>query len=259
MSLFHILRKRVKAARNRAATWVRLLDTARLLLTAAGRSVLWTRFFYRSEVHQTTAFTCENRYPELFDLAAELAPAAERVLSFGCSTGEELVSLRRRFPRATLVGAEINSRSRRCAARRMQSDAQTIVVDPDHIDGSFDLVFALAVLQREPHKIIEMQVQDLSPYYPYERFDAAVRQLGGVLRSGGLLCVMHAHYRIEDSSVAEQFEPITISPLMTEPLFRPDGLLLEGAIAYTIFRKLSSPKTSSPRSAGLTEAVAARL
>jgi len=85
-----LIRSAIKAARKRGALWVGLVDVVRLLLTAQGRSVLWTRWAHGRDVHQTTPETAEDRYPELFDLLAELAPTVKRILSFGCSTGEEL-------------------------------------------------------------------------------------------------------------------------------------------------------------------------
>lgn len=237
MALKQALRSRIKGGRKRGVLWVRLLDFVRTAATAEGRGLLWTRIVHRHDIHQSTPYTCDERYPSLFDLAAKLKPDAGRILSFGCSTGEELVSLRRRFPDARIVGAEINPRSRRIARRRVGTDSQIEVVHPHSLHGSFDLIFALAVLQREPHKIVEMGVEDLSPHYPHERFDAAVRELGAALEPGGLLCVINAQYRIEDSSVARQFEPISNSPLMEEPLFGPDGRILRLPVARTIFRK----------------------
>jgi SAM-dependent methyltransferase len=235
MELKALLRSRIKAARKRGASWVRLLDVVRLLATSERRSILWTRAMHRDSVHQSTTYTCEERYPEIFNLAATLAPDAERILSFGCSTGEELIALRRRFPEAQIVGAEINPRSRRIARRRLADDSRTQIVSSAH--GTFDIIFALAVLQREPHKIAEMEIVDLSPHYGHERFDGAVRDLARMLKPGGLFCIANAHYRIEDSSVARQFEPIAASPLMEEPIFGPDGRRLERPTAQTVFRK----------------------
>jgi len=97
------------------------------------------------------------------------------------------------------------------------------VVPPDGIAGSFDLLLAVAVLQRERHKIAEMQTEDLSPYYPFERFDEAVRELVARLRTGGLLCVDDAHYRVEDSSAAAELDPIRSSPVMRGLMFGRDG------------------------------------
>jgi len=245
MQLVDKLRTRVKAARRRGARWVRLFDVVRLLGSAEGRGQLWARIAYGSEVHQTTPYTRAERYPELFDLAARLAPHANRILSFGCSTGEELISLRRRFPKAEIIGTEINPRSRRIAARRLAADSGIVVLDPRSIEGSFDVVLALAVLQREPHKIVEMDVRDLSAHYPFERFDSAMSALVERLRAGGLLCVAHAQYRVEDSSITDELEPIGISPRMERPLFGRNGRRLEQPLARTMFRKRGASASST--------------
>ena len=231
------LRSTIKAGRHRGALWVRALDFARLLMSAEGRSILWSRTVHRDAIHQTTPYTCEERYPLLFDLAAKLKPDAQRIMSFGCSTGEELVAIRRRFPRARIVGVEINPRSRKIAARRASGDASTEVVGPSSISGTFDVIFALAVLQREPHKVAELEVGDLTSFYPFDRFDSAVCMLGRHLGPGGLLCVFNAQYRVEDSSLASRLEVVSESPLMDGPLFGPGGALLVDAVAHSVFRK----------------------
>ena len=231
------IRKRIKAGRARQALWVRAIDDVRLLRSGEGRARLWTRLVHCGEVHQTTPFTSEERYPDLFDLSATLAPGAERILSFGCSTGEELEAIRRRFPRAEIVGAEINPRSRRIAARKVKADERVTVVSPKAVEGSFDLIFALAVLQREPHTIEQTGSQDISKHYRFARFDAAVCVLVSRLSEKGLLCIINAQYRVEDSSAAKLLEPIQLSPKMNGPLFGRDGKKLERSPAKTIFRK----------------------
>ena len=168
------LRSSVKAGRRRRSIWVQLFDIIRLIPSAEGRARLWTLAIHTGRLHQTSARTSENRYPILFDMAARLAPDARRILSFGCSTGQELLSIRTRFPSAEIVGVEINPRSRRLAAIRTSSDELSFVVGPNRLEGSFDVIFALAVLQREPHKVAELEMDNLSRHYPFERFDAAV-------------------------------------------------------------------------------------
>lgn len=54
--------------------------------------------------HQLVDWTAANRYPEIFAAAAAAAPDARRILSFGCSTGEECVSLAEYFPKAEIIG-----------------------------------------------------------------------------------------------------------------------------------------------------------
>lgn len=216
-----------------------MLDFARHLPTSEGRARLWTRLIHRDEVHQTTPFTADDRYPELFDLAAGLAPKAKRILSFGCSTGEELVAIRRRFPAAEIVGAEINPRSRSIATRKVASHEAIKVVSPREIGGSFDLIFALAVLQREPHVVQETGTENLSARYPFDRFDRTVTELVDRLEAGGLLCVTSSLYRIEDSCAAAALEPLRESPEAPPPFFGRDGRRLMCASSRTFFRKLA--------------------
>jgi len=232
-----LIRRPIKAGRRRGMLWVRVLDVLRLAVTAEGRARLLTLLVYRDEVHQTTPYTAEDRYPELFDFVAHIAPGARRILSFGCSTGEELSALRVRFPAAEIVGAEINPRSRRVAAGRMASDAETMIIQPQSLAGRFDVIFALAVFQREPHKVEEIETQDLSSRYRFDRFDAAVKKLVHRLKPGGILCVIHSQYRIEDSSAIEDLEPLRQSPESPGPFFGCDGRRLVNATAQTVFRK----------------------
>jgi cyclopropane fatty-acyl-phospholipid synthase-like methyltransferase len=216
---------------------VRLFDVLRHVPTAEGRAMLWTRLAHRRDLHQTTAQTSINRYPQLFDLALRLAPGARRILSFGCSTGEELIALRQRFPSAAIIGAEINPRSRRMAARAVAEDPGSHVVAHDAIRGSFDAIFALAVLQRLPVTVEETGMADLSHHYPFARFDAAVTALAQRLETGGLLCVFHCHYRVEDSAAATMLDAIPESPPLEGRLFGPDGRLLGHVDGRSIFRK----------------------
>lgn len=231
------LRSRIKSARKRGALWARAIDVFRLLPSSDGRSRLWARIVHGGEVHQSTTVTADDRYPELFDLAAVLAPAAERILSFGCSTGEELVAIRRRFPDANIVGAEINRRARRLATRKAAADAAMQVVPPQGITGPFDLVFALAVLQREPRKVDELGLRNIAHHYPFARFDAAIDNLVRTLRPGGYLCVFHSQYRVEDSSAAPDLDPVPAAPAMPGPVFAPGGDMLPAPVAGTMFRK----------------------
>jgi predicted O-methyltransferase YrrM len=239
MSFAAFIRETMRAGRVRQALWARVLEQAMLAFTAEGRGRLWSRSVHAREIHQTAPYTWLERYPELFDQAARLAPDARRILSFGCSTGQELVSLRRRFPHAEIVGAEINPRSRAIARSMIAGDPLTTVLAPRRIERSFDLVFALSVLQRDPRGVAaEVEARHLAALYPFERFDAAIRSLAELLASGGLLCVDNALYRVEDSSVAGALDPVGDSPSMHRTLLGPHGRRLDGATAKTIFRKL---------------------
>ena len=179
---------------------------------------MWARLRHGAALHQTAITTAPDRYPALFAALAARLPADARILSFGCSTGEELISLRRLMPEARLTGVEINPHARATAIARTTID-QRIEVVPTLPKGVFDAVLALAVLQREPHRVDDEAWTDLSRHYSFARFDDAVTELAERLAPGGLLAVHHAQYRVEDSAVAALLTPVADTPLQSPPLF----------------------------------------
>lgn len=94
---------------------------------------------------QPSGSTKEERYPKIYDSAAKLKPSAKRILSFGCSTGEELFSLAKRFPKAKqLVGVDIDH-WRVQTARRTNKQNNIYFHDTLGGLGTFDIVTALNV------------------------------------------------------------------------------------------------------------------
>jgi SAM-dependent methyltransferase len=237
------LRQFVKRERRRAATWVRALDRLRLIGSPDGRAVLLTSLLHSKEIQQTTTYTAEERYPALFDYAARIAPSPRRILSFGCSTGEEISSLRARFPQAEILGVEINKRCRRIAAQRLAQDSRIRIVAtlPDEAE-CFDLILALAVLQREPYRVLETGTRNLAELYSFDRFDVAVSRLCALLKPAGILLVDNSHYRVEDSTSATRLEPLLESPAAKGPFFKPNGWRYEKTAALTAFRKAGIKK-----------------
>lgn len=94
---------------------------------------------------QPSHSTQKNRYPKIFDSAAKFKPKAKRVLSFGCSTGDELFSLAERFPKAEqLVGVDIDHNSI-MTGRRNNKDSRIHFHDTLGALGQFDVITALNV------------------------------------------------------------------------------------------------------------------
>ena len=120
-------------------------------------------------LHQGPNKTSLNRYPEIFAAAVALLPAAFRILSFGCSTGEECVTLADYFPAATIIGTDINPLNL-WKARKFRSERIRFVYAVDRLLKSlspFDAVFCMAVL-RTPQR------EHISEHYPFDRFEERV-------------------------------------------------------------------------------------
>src|ERR1700730_17895603 len=69
-------------------------------------------------------FTLPDRYPWLFRFAAaELAERQHpRILSFGCSRGEEPFTLRRYFPTAQINGIDVDPRNIAACEARVRAE-----------------------------------------------------------------------------------------------------------------------------------------
>ncbi len=232
------LRAFVRRQRRSGARWIRAADALRECFSSRGRARLWLRLRHAQAVHQLTEYTEEERYPALFDFAMRAHAGASRILSFGCSTGEELDALRRRFPNAQIIGAEINPRSRALAQKRVAGDPDVTVVSSYTGQPAFDLIFALAVLQFEPDRIEAEGVMDLSSVYPFARFDQEITRLVACLREGGLLVVTNTQYRVEDCSAYALLAPEDGSTPIPRPLFQPSGRRYpDGTVGLSVFRK----------------------
>lgn len=170
--------------------------------------------------HQLPNLTALNRYPEIFAAAAAAAPHAKQVLSFGCSTGEECVTLAEYFPAAQIVGTDINPVNL-LKARKHRSDRIRFVYASDRNlsgFGGFDVVFCMAVLRTSKRGRGAVR-----KHYPFDRFVERAQFLESLVRPGGLLVIHNAAYRFSD--IPRRFTYDTV-PLVTEhdTVYLPDGL-----------------------------------
>ena len=191
--------------------------------------------------------TFDDRYPELFAALADRLQGIEspRVLSFGCSDGAELRSLRRYLPHAELVGMDLNPRAlgRAQALLAAQPDARMrycLAGDTsDEPRESFDTILALAVLRHgelEAHR-----PADCAAILPFAKVAAALADLDARLKPGGWLAVWHAHFRVRDAAATAGYAAESLPFSENDPLdvlYGKDNARLEGLTsAEVLFRK----------------------
>ena len=204
ISGFNKLRGKIKAARHFCA------DTD-------FRSVIFLKLLNPKNVHQTTALTALNRYPRIFAACRDYFGGKRdlNILSFGCSTGEEVLTLREYFPDARITGAEINRRSL-AVCRNLQTDDKISFVYSEFSElqkcGRFDAIFCMAVLQRTPHHIAEKKIRSLKKIYPFEKFERQIVELDKLLVPHGLLVIKFAQYSFNDTSVAAKYQALSNQP-----------------------------------------------
>ncbi|MGE3803666.1 MAG: class I SAM-dependent methyltransferase [Gemmataceae bacterium] len=158
------------------------------------------RSLYRYQ-HQLTSTTGMNRYPELFAEVRDLLGAKRvRVLSYGCSTGEECATLEKCLETETIIGADINESNLRAARERFPSTRIEFIKSSAKLLAArapYDIVFCLSVLCRWEDT---RDVEECSSIYPFEKFASAVLFLDSLLPKGGLLVIYNANFRFEDTA-----------------------------------------------------------
>lgn len=222
--------------------------TLKFLFDANYRAIQMNLFVKGKSVHQTTTYTSKNRYPLVFEAVKEKLVTKEplKILSYGCSTGEEVETLRDYFPDASIVGADINKACLKICQKKFNDERICFIQSSPELlkkNGFYDAIFCMAVFQRLPHKVLNEGILDISTMYPFKKFDDQVIELDKHLNLNGLMIVHYTQYNFEDSSVAYKYEPINgiRQSDYSTPIFNKDGLLVEEIEQYhSIYVKIVS-------------------
>ncbi len=147
---------------------------------------------------QPDHMTKADRFPKIFESAQKMQPNAKRVLSFGCSTGEECQSLRKYFPNAEIVGVDIDWGSIKKARDNNKDDRIFFHTDLG-ATGKYDLCLCLMVFF-----CMEFPV-------PYERFEETLQKLNKYINEDGLLMIYTSdHNPSWVPEIVQEYEPVNV-------------------------------------------------
>lgn len=205
---------------------------------------------------QNYSHTLPDRYPWLFKFAAEsLANFSNpRLLSFGCSRGDEVFALRKYFPTAIIKGIDIDPSNIAYCRSHMPVESPpkmsftTARSVEAEADASFDAIFCLAVLCRGD--LTATQAQSSSPGFLFEHFEAIIADLARCVKPGGLLFLLTTNFRFCDTATATRFDCILEAAppqLAADVLFDCSNRLMAGVCYPEVgFRKRCADESQRP-------------
>jgi SAM-dependent methyltransferase len=182
-------------------------------------------------------YTRPDRYPWLFEFASRQlgSDRPHRLLSFGCSRGDEVFSLQRYFPLAAIRGVDVDPRNiaycveraarRNCAAATFATAAST----HDEPDACYDAIFCLAVLCCGDLTV--SGAGSSAPRLYFADFERVVSDFVRCLKPGGLLLLHTANFRFSDTSAYARCEVLleaTPQQMAPDLLYGRDNQLLQG-------------------------------
>jgi SAM-dependent methyltransferase len=180
---------------------------------AHNRAIARLENAHTRQLLQPSPETRVDRYPGFFSFVRDhLADtAAPRILSYGCSTGEEMVTLRSYFPSGVLTGIDINPHNIAICKQRWKAAGSDPAMQficagspADQPDADYDAIFCMAVLR---HGALQAENPDrCDDYIAFAQVDALVSDLARCLKPGGYLIAWNCHFRFCDMTAAAGFD-----------------------------------------------------
>jgi SAM-dependent methyltransferase len=163
--------------------------------------------------HQTYHDTALDRYPELFGICRDYYRHRKKVtiLSFGCSTGEEVASLNKYLPQAFVTGVDISQTCLDKCRQQFENDHNKFMssLSKEFMkSANFDAIFCLAVFQR-PQLKLKKEVNTLTNYL-FSHFDKQIIELDKKLNVKGLLFIDRCDFRFSDTETSKRYSVLEV-------------------------------------------------
>lgn len=145
-------------------------------------------------LNQRKTTTWLNRYSSIFKEISDITKQKQmKILSFGCSTGEEVSTIRNYFNKKCIVhGLDINADLIKIAKVKNTDKLVNYFDDINKLE-KYDLIFCMSVLLGYDYHGID--------HYNYELFVDTLSNIDKLLKVGGLLCIYNSRYIFTDTTI----------------------------------------------------------
>lgn len=230
---------------------LQLARLVRFIISPAYRSQWLLQRDNPEGLFQPYSQTFTNRHPREFSFIQKQLSgvAVPRLLSFGCSTGEEVFSLRSYFPDAEIVGIDINPRSIAVCRERLARTGDPLIrfdvaASPTAEPSTYyDAVFCMSVLRHGQLSVDNAaNCEHLIRFADFERI---VTDLCRCLKPGGYFIIKGSNFRFADTAAAAAFDVALHKPGLSRinktPLYGPDNRrLCNASYKAVVFHKRSA-------------------
>lgn len=176
---------------------------------------------------QTSLVTYPFREADVLRAAKSMLNSARpRILSFGCSIGDELATLRVMFPEAEIFGCDIDELAISTASRTVGHLAEVFRSSREEVAarGPFDLICAFSSLCINPLPKLEV----FKKSFPFSLFNDMVSMLDEQVVPGGLLAIKNSSYAFPSADAAANYNRVRIDGVIESgfiPIFNKNGEL----------------------------------
>lgn len=185
-------------------------------------------------VNQKSNWTRYNRTPKIFSCAQQQF-SPPKILSFGCSSGEETRTLRDLyFPQSEIHGFDIDPNLILENIQRNDAGIKYFS-EMSQLDTDYDLIFCMSVLCRWPED---------QEAYKFEMFQRTLLNIDARLKVGGRLVIYNPQYLLNETFLRHNYCEINFSGLENGfvRMFHRDGRQKQDMASGCVFVKTGSLK-----------------
>eukprot|EP00550_Attheya_septentrionalis_P008309 CAMPEP_0198279968 /NCGR_PEP_ID=MMETSP1449-20131203/153_1 /TAXON_ID=420275 /ORGANISM="Attheya septentrionalis, Strain CCMP2084" /LENGTH=310 /DNA_ID=CAMNT_0043975219 /DNA_START=74 /DNA_END=1006 /DNA_ORIENTATION=+ len=177
---------------------------------------------------QFSHFTGMNRYPDEYAFVKKFvddnmsSKTNKKILSFGASTGLEVISLATLYyndiaysDSIDIYGVDLDEKTLN-KARQNVAEHDPPILEPKitffngrdkaiEAYGDYDVIFANSVLCLHENGA---QLDQITDHFPFKDFEAAIATLDASLNEGGLFAMVNSNYNFKETATAKRYKAV---------------------------------------------------